>query len=585
MEGMQGGYQQFEEQSGQKNSFFEADAIGYIFENFHEGLFILDTNFNILTANRWIREHFGDNIIGKKCCEVFRRDNHPLHHPESLNKLINEEGIHHVFIPPEESSIGRWLEVFLHPFKDKNNNLIIMGHLRDITENKKLEEEIMEEKNRFENIARNSRIWVWEVDKEGRYIYSGKAVESLLGYKPEEVEGKYFYDFFVPEEREELKRKAFEVFGKKEPFISFVNKLVRKDGNIIVVETNGTPVLSRDGNLLGYRGMDIDVTERFEAERRLRESEEKFKSMINDVMNHAEIGILITDRNSRIVWINESLESYFGIKGEEVIGKTRDALFRDNIFSMVEKPQEVEKIFIAPGTQEMAKRMDIHVLPDEGREERWLEYKSMTISEGIYEGGRIDIYLDITERKILENRLRESLDIFHPVATYTKDAIIMIDDEGRVIFWNKGAESMFGYTAEEMAGRDIHMICAPQRYLEMYRKGFEVFKYTGKGNVIDRTLEMTAIRKNGEEFPVELTVSSFTIKGRWHALAIIRDISERKKLEIELRRKVEEMERFFKLAVDRENRIIELKKEVNELCKKCGEKPRYSIVEQMREGD
>lgn len=562
------------------DKFSHNEIVYTILEEFHEGLAIIDLDYNILMINRWMENLYGKNLIGKRCYEIFRNRSSAC--PQCpLREIVETKSLQHVVLPPEGIK-NEWLEVFLYPVTDREDNVVaVIGHFRDITDRKILEEKLREEKKRFEDIATHVGEWVWEVDREGRYTYSNPVVEKILGYKPEEVIGKFFYDFFIPEEREILKEKAFEIFSKKEPFRNFLNKLMHKDGRVIIVETNGVPVLSDDGEFLGYRGADHDVTERIEAERKLRESEEKFRSIADDVMNAVEVGFFLLDKDSRVVWMNDTLENYFGIKKEEVIGKKKEEIVREKIKFVFENPDEFERrVLLSMDTDLKMDSFECHVLPGKNREERWLEYKCQPVSTGLYAGGCVELYYDISERKRLECKLRENIEIFKSIAEHAKDAIVMMDDESRVIFWNKQAEKIFGYKAEEIIGKDIHLLCAPKRYHDDYRRGFDLFRRSGKGQVIGKTTEVTALRKNGEEFPVELSVGAFRMKDRWHAVAIIRDVSERKRMEKELKEKIEELERFYNLTIDRELRMVELKKEIDELRRKCGEKPKYEVVEE-----
>lgn len=581
MDGMHGNVHEFVRgESRLWKDFSHNELVRFIFEGFHEGLAIIDLDFNILMANRWMEDLYGENIVGRKCYSVFQgRVSRCPQCP--LQRIVENGSPQHVILPPDKGR-KRWLEVYLYPIRGSDGNVAgVIEHVRDITERKELEKKLKEEKKRFEDIAVHVGEWVWEVDKEGRYTYSSPVVEEILGYKPEEVIGRYFYDFFVPEEREELKRKAFEIFDKKLPFLKFINKLLHKNGRVVIVETNGVPILSEDGELLGYRGVDRDVTERIEAEKRLRESEERYRSITDDVMNAVEVGFFILDKNSRVVWVNDTLEKYFGIKKDEIIGQDKRKVVHERIKLIFDKPEDfAQKVLSSCDRDSHAEGFECHVLPSKNREERWLEYKSQPIKTGLYAGGCVELYYDITGRKRLECKLRENIEIFRSLAEHAKDAIIMMDDEGRVVFWNKCAEEIFGYKVEEIIGRDIHLLCAPERYHRDYKRGLNLFRKSGKGRFVGKTVEVMALRKNGEEFPAELSIGAFKIKDRWHAVAIVRDISERKRMEKELREKVEELERFYKLAVDRELRMVELKKEIDELCRKYGEKPRYEVVEE-----
>lgn len=110
--------------------------------------------------------------------------------------------------------------------------------------------------------ALSAQEWEWEADVDGLYTYASPAVEKILGYKPEEIVGKkHFYELFHPEDRPVLTSEAFEAFAKKEPFNEFLNRNVHKNGNTIWLSTRGAPVMDEHGNLLGYRGVDKDITD------------------------------------------------------------------------------------------------------------------------------------------------------------------------------------------------------------------------------------------------------------------------------------------------------------------------------------
>jgi len=142
--------------------------------------------------------------------------------------------------------------------------------------------------------------------------------------------------------------------------------------------------------------------------------------------------------------------------------------------------------------------------------------------------------IDIEERKKAEEALREYNEKLHAVTDNTSDAIIMMNDDGRITFWNHAAEKMFGYTAAEALGKDLHPFLAQEKYAESYKEGLRHFWTTGTGNAIGKTLELEAAGKDGHEFPIELSLSAFQIKGKWNASAILRDITERKQAETEL---------------------------------------------------
>lgn len=139
----------------------------------------------------------------------------------------------------------------------------------------------------------------------------------------------------------------------------------------------------------------------------------------------------------------------------------------------------------------------------------------------------IEYSLDITDRKMAEEKLK-------CISTSALDAIIMMDNEGSISFWNEAAEKIFGYSAQEANGKDFHLFLGSQRFHDDYKKDFTQFIKTGKGHVIGKTLESIAVKKDGTEFPIELSVSAVKLKDKWNAVGILRDITERKEMEEKL---------------------------------------------------
>jgi PAS domain S-box-containing protein len=144
--------------------------------------------------------------------------------------------------------------------------------------------------------------------------------------------------------------------------------------------------------------------------------------------------------------------------------------------------------------------------------------------------------LDLQSRS---EELAESEEKFRLISTAAQDAIMIIGKDEQVIYWNPAAEKIFGYTAEESMGENLHGLITPVRYREVAHGGFQHFRNSGEGNVIGKTFEITALRKSGEEFPIELSISAIRLQYGWHAMGIIRDITGRKKNEESLKEKTQ----------------------------------------------
>jgi len=158
------------------------------------------------------------------------------------------------------------------------------------------------------------------------------------------------------------------------------------------------------------------------------------------------------------------------------------------------------------------------------------------------------------------------------------DAMVMIDGLGKVLFWNQAAERLFGYTAAEAIGMDFHAMVVSAEDQEKAHAGLRQFSATGEGVVFGATIQTTAINRAGLTFPVEVNLSSFELGKKWFAVGTVRDITERHRAEKELKQRMEEMERFSRLTIDREKKMIQLKEEINTLLEQTGKEKKYKIV-------
>jgi diguanylate cyclase (GGDEF)-like protein/PAS domain S-box-containing protein len=133
-----------------------------------------------------------------------------------------------------------------------------------------------------------------------------------------------------------------------------------------------------------------------------------------------------------------------------------------------------------------------------------------------------------------EVALRDSEEQLYRLADIAVDAIVMLDHEGVVTFCNAACERMFGCAASEVNGSDFHRFVLPERLKQTQKAGFELFSKEGTGPLIGTRTELPARRKDGSEFALELSVSALMLRGAWHAIGIMRDVTERKKLEAEV---------------------------------------------------
>ncbi|MBI2252713.1 MAG: PAS domain-containing sensor histidine kinase [Armatimonadetes bacterium] len=136
----------------------------------------------------------------------------------------------------------------------------------------------------------------------------------------------------------------------------------------------------------------------------------------------------------------------------------------------------------------------------------------------------------------IEKNLREDEETLNNIYNSVQDSIIIMDNDGNISYWNKAAERIFKIKKEEIMGKKLIETIMPARFHKNYIKNFQRFQNTGKSPIIGRTFELTALQKDGTEFPVEISLSSLKIKNKWNAIWVIRNITERKKIDEQLRK-------------------------------------------------
>jgi two-component system cell cycle sensor histidine kinase/response regulator CckA len=321
------------------------------------------------------------------------------------------------------------VEISSSQFTAPDGRRTLVGVFRDITERTVAQEALRRSEERFRQVAESAGEFIWEVDAEGLYTYASPVVKDMLGYSPEEVVGKmHFYDSFIAETRDEMKKAAFAVFARQAPFRAFPNWNVRKDGCPVLLETSGLPMYDEEGNLLGYRGTDTDVTARKAAEDRLRATLES----IGD-------GFLACDADWRFVYVNRQAERLLGVSKEELLGKSHWDIFPLTLGTALEReyrraaagePRDFENFYEPRG--------------------RWFHLRCFP-----REGGGMSVYFqDITEQKEVEAALRQREALLRAITDSTPDPIFVKDLSSRILLANPATLSVMGKREDEVLGRN-----------------------------------------------------------------------------------------------------------------------------------
>lgn len=260
--------------------------------------------------------------------------------------------------------------------------------------------------------------------------------------------------------------------------------------------------------------------------------EQESEARLREVTANLGEGVYVLDKNGMVTFVNPEAEKLLGWDAKDLVGK-------DGHNSFHYKTPD--------GTPISSNECPVHKTIRTGQvfrsQDDWLVRKDGTVipvsivSSPVVQNnqitGSVAAFQDISQRLEAERTLRESEERFRLISASANDAIIIIGPTEEITYWNPAAEAIFGYKADEALGQNLHHLLAPTRHHDDSRRGFEHFRMSGEGALIGKTLEIIALRKNGEEFPIELSISAFRIKSQWHALGIIRDISERKKAEQE----------------------------------------------------
>ena len=416
---------------------------------------------------------------------------------------------------------------------------------------------------RFRDIAHVSGDWIWELDADGRYIYVSEGVTAMLGYAPDEVVGRSPFDFMPPGEAESVGQAFAEIAANKLPFADLENIVLGKDGVPHVTLTSGTPILGADGMLLGYRGIDRDISARKEAEHRIRRltnlyatlsecnqaivrcnsEAELFPQMCRNVvlyggMKMAWIGLLdAATREIRPVASEGSGLDY--LEGIRVSADGDDPHGRGPAGTAVREKRPVwNQDFLAdPLTAPWhagAARFgwgSVAALP--------LHRDGKVIGAFTLYAGEKDAF-DADARKLLEEMATDisyALDGFERNASIRltaevfeqgKEGIMITDSARRIVRVNRAFSAITGYSEAEALGQSTAMLSSGRHGEEFYREMWAAIDATGhwQGEMWDR-------RKDGHVYPVWLAISRVLGEdGKpGHYVGIFSDITQHKEAE------------------------------------------------------
>src|SRR5918996_2534142 len=262
------------------------------------------------------------------------------------------------------------------------------------------------------------------------------------------------------------------------------------------------------------------------------ESEERMRSVVDHVVD----GIITIDARGTVTTFNPAAEHIFGYAAEEVIGKNIKMLMpepyhREHDSYIANYLRTGEAKIIGIGREVVGRRKDGTTFP-------------MELAISVFRLGDRNnftgIVRDITERKRAEEELRQAEERMRSVVNHVIDGIITIDEQGKVESFNQAAEKLFGYTRSEVIGQNVKLLM-PEPFHGEHDGYISNYVRTGQAKIIGIGREVVGRRKDGSTFPMELAVSAFHLGPRRFFTGIVRDITERKRLEHELRQRLHEL--------------------------------------------
>jgi PAS domain S-box-containing protein len=432
----------------------------------------------------------------------------------------------------------------------------------DIGDKKEYEKKLQKSKVDYVNLLSNLNDIYYRINKEGVITDINPAVEQVTGHLPEKLIGNPVKDVF----EEQNDRYDFISAIKKNGIVKN-HKLVftKTNGNKIYVTTNAYIVKDDNGNPIGIEGILHDVTDTKNAEAALLASEQKYK----DLVEKSNIAILIEDNDGNFTYFNESFHKLFGYTVDEIKKISNSDLMHPDDFKKVmgyhNKRIKGKK---APSDYE-------HRAIKKDGSTIYLSLNVIPVMENNKIVGTHSYIWDITDRKQTEDALRDSEEKFRDMANLLPQGIFEHSLEGKLTFVNEQGLKLFGYSRSDLKkGINFLKGIIPE---ERARAKKNTDLVMNEGNPKDH--EFTALRKDGSTFPVLIYTSLIYKNGEpFGVRGVIIDNTVNVEAEKKMKIRNKELELWHDVTVGRELKMIELKKEINEILKKYGEEPKYKII-------
>ncbi len=274
-------------------------------------------------------------FVNKTYCEYFGRTSEEFVGttflsliPEADQKVVMENisaltvqsptqsHVHKVVAPNGDIRWQRWTNRAVFDAQGRTVGYQSIGE--DITGHKRAEEALRESEEKYRLLVESTTDWIWACDVNGIHTYSNDAIISLLGYESHEIVGSSSFDLMHPGDRERVRNWFQEAVAQKIGWVGDAIQWLHRDGSVRFMESRAEPILDADGHLVGFSGVDRDITKRKEMEEALRDSEQRYSSLFKN--NHS-VMLLIDSENADIIDANPAACSFYGWGHEELTSR------------------------------------------------------------------------------------------------------------------------------------------------------------------------------------------------------------------------------------------------------------------------
>lgn len=472
------------------------------------------------------------NFMSAELADFFR--SHDLNAMKSNKPSKNEEEI--IFA---NDGHKEFLETIKTPLYNQKNQLIgVLGIARDITLRKKQEEEIIHAKKvaeeneiKYRQIFENSldNIFILDVIEEIRFkiIATNPAQRKIIGGL--HLEGQFLDEVFEGDMYAHMTQN-YKISVSEKRIISYEEEITLENKNYFFY-TQLIPIQNQNNSVIRIIGISRNITDSKLAEQKLileKKRAEENEQNLNEAQQIGNTGSGTYNLLDETATWSENTYRIFGYEPFSIpvsFDLFKSKIHPDDLFL-------IENSFSEIYSQKAPVNTELRIIVN--NEIKWLMFRIKPIFENNVLTTLKGTSTDITERKKMEIALFESEMKFKAISQSAYDAIIMTDENDHITFWNEAAEKIFGYKSEEIMGNLLHALLVPSDHLNRFNFAFDKYKKLSIGDAIGRTLELTALHKNGKIFPVEVSLSTTLINEKKHAVGIVRDVTERKEAEEKL---------------------------------------------------